>query len=1315
MTHKIIHTADVQVKCRNEVQRKFTEKCLRNIEEALIKTGASIYVISGDCFEFGNRKNKVSDSERIVFFQHIKNVTEIDTVKEIVIIDGNHDYVTTKFEEDFFKSLEFVKLINSTGKIKYFDKSGRYQSSINDIVYTIYAITDSYQTHQELLNSEPVPQDKINIVLWHGMLQEYVKDSGLPIPENKISELYSMDNFDKNSIIMAGDIHVPYTKKSVERNSIFCYPSSPLEHTFGEGWTISIDSKHNRAKPGKEHSVVYWELDNSLPTKIKTAGIYKESPINTVRHITVELDPEAHVDSLLLGFEYMIRHQCEPEGLGKNIEHFNFKLKMSTKFLEDESKFYEVLNKHLPKRNYELICDYDKKGNIDEYQVSDDPVIQGIVENKLQELDNEIADEDGPKEVSLSKDNLDRLLLKNEDIQAIFDKIVEENLTRSKIESEYIEDVRKQISEIFTTELNKDQRDNVHYKIELDKIGTNNFMLLGENIIDLRTKGTTRILGTNDIGKTTLYNMVRFVVTGDAFEGLAKNQSNKNALLCFNKFRPDIKFVEVFMEMRINSHPVTIKRRLELVSDTQVDKQLAVINHDMDKVYEQEQAQKYLDTWFGDTLDNIAIINSTKLEKLLKSPSKELNNLILKYLGVEYLDKLEEGLDGIKTLLARTKPTNTKEQVQEAIDNVRTEIESKANILAQIEDEEIPTLKEQHSKLETDLETHNTRLQNFGNVPELIKKVDVQIETTSRLINNFEILGLGELKDLSELVEPTQPNYDELQTKIETSKSELEGINNKIKTEIADIRSGFDNALDSAKEDCEVYKNGLVAIHEALINKVNEQHKIINTKLENAHEKIEEVLERKTKAQAKIEEIEGNIALFESGFCPTCKQPVDKLCHVEGEETLTEYKEDLNKLLELEARVRDIIANRKHDINIISGVTKYTFEQVPELINYLNNNLKDKFETLNETDINDYTKLIQGLGEKKVRIHELNVVIQRMNSGDSSSWFDLLNIEYPDTVEKFAELTKQRIDIKNTFDRYQQEYETIKTEFETKKEEYLTKKQEYLDYNQRIQETNKEVEEHNQKLKTYHSDMERLQKEKAGLEESLPRYNEILDDKMVVKDELSKVTESLNMALTNVSGINSEIARFEAKIESLEKEYRAVIEYHVTNVVWKLYNKIIKKDFKTAIFDYYRTFLNRTLNHLLSGVNFKLIWDNNLDLVFNNIKSGVGSDIKVQSASGMVTSFMGLSLIYTLHILNTRNDISHIFIDELSGAFNDGSNLSYQANNYHDLFVKMLHKFNDKSIFIVDHHIENLEEVRSFEVVLDNDTKSSKFELVSAR
>ena len=81
-----------------------------------------------------------------------------------------------------------------------------------------------------------------------------------------------------------------------------------------------------------------------------------------------------------------------------------------------------------------------------------------------------------------------------------------------------------------------------------------------------------------------------------------------------------------------------------------------------------------------------------------------------------------------------------------------------------------------------------------------------------------------------------------------------------------------------------------------------------------------------------------------------------------------------------------------------------------------------------------------------------------------------------------------------------------------------------------------------------------------------------------------------------------------------------------------------------------------------------------------------------------------MSLLYVLKTKNVAKKVNILFIDEVTGALNDGTDLSYEASNYQELFKNLLHKMKKQfNIFIIDHVIKNLEEDQRLEVVPGTD------------
>jgi hypothetical protein len=149
-------------------------------------------------------------------------------------------------------------------------------------------------------------------------------------------------------------------------------------------------------------------------------------------------------------------------------------------------------------------------------------------------------------------------------------------------------------------------------------------------------------------------------------------------------------------------------------------------------------------------------------------------------------------------------------------------------------------------------------------------------------------------------------------------------------------------------------------------------------------------------------------------------------------------------------------------------------------------------------------------------------------------------------------------------------------------------------------------------------------------------------------------------------------------------------------MAWTIYENLIKNKFKSVVFGYYKSFLNLFLSELLDNVDFSLYWDESNELIMAKNKHGRTVYQPVFQASGMETGFLGLALVYTFYIINMRNSVNIVFIDELSGTLNTGEDLDYPAENYQELFVLMLSKFKTVNRFIVDHNIKNLYETTTY-------------------
>ena len=89
---RIILSADMQYKDRQYSLSNSYELVSNEIERILVETQADIYAFAGDFTEYPTP----NDSERSLMFKHLGNALNITTLKEMVVMNGNHDLILGK-------------------------------------------------------------------------------------------------------------------------------------------------------------------------------------------------------------------------------------------------------------------------------------------------------------------------------------------------------------------------------------------------------------------------------------------------------------------------------------------------------------------------------------------------------------------------------------------------------------------------------------------------------------------------------------------------------------------------------------------------------------------------------------------------------------------------------------------------------------------------------------------------------------------------------------------------------------------------------------------------------------------------------------------------------------------------------------------------------------------------------------------------------------------------------------------------------------------------------------------------------------------
>ncbi len=1357
---KIIHSADIQVKSREKDLVKATKKTLTQIENEIEKERAEIYIMAGDLFEYPTP----TDQERKLMYNHISRLLNIPTLKEIVIMAGNHDLLKSKKESETTIGHNpinvFIDLLNNLDaelckKIIYINQSKVYKSNISkDFQYVGYSLEDDENFEalnyidEESENGDIVSELdlKFNICLFHGMLKEYVDQAKLPLRKDIYSALSSIEKFPANSLITAGDIHLNLRFEGLN-GQLFIYPGSPMQHTHNEGHFLKVNGETLDVREAENKVLYKYEFESPKGNeKLKLSDIQISNiPLkHTVSYLTIELNNKISFETLKTSLKNLdLISLCADQ---------NFvKIKSSNVFLKHEQEIHTILSSYLGmfEIKFQIVFEYDKL--IQTANTVNNKVIQEILTEKNDELIQKFESENSENSETevksdfkniLNTTNIDDLILTDKQIIKLFTSVLDDSLKSVDDSDITNNELSLDIRALFEKEINNFTQNSRRYNIIFENIVCNCFMALCENDIDLNIPGITRILGTNGIGKTTLYSMLRWVISGEVFGEMSKNQVMKNNLIVFNKNRIDIDFVEVKLKTNINNLDVLLTRTVERkwknnTTDEQkaslrwknfistVDRNFKInftTSSGEAKEFVGDVAEKSIALWFGDTLNNIMFMNQVKLEKLLSTASDRLNEMVLDFVGIDYLKKLENNLDNVKNeLMTVSKPTKTKEDISNKILDLKIFVEKSQKAL---EDGNInkKNIETELNDINEKLVTLNNELLNIGNIPNLLKEFETSSEELQTFLSTFEKKEKQQ-KIKFELEAPIldETKTSEFDSEIDSKTKIIEREREKI-NELKDLKNKIisDNLKDLINNQT-LKSNKIIQIYESNDSNYQEDlknnyqlivdyyddtlKKLNDKKTEKYNEKVRLETENKN-YKTQIDENEISIA---SGICDKCGKPFTE---DSGEHSLS-----------LQMKNDELQNNINHNKPLIEELETFLVKCNTAITNCGNNRdlAFNKNKSILEKEINNIalTTIIKKINKLYFDITE-NQNLYTIELKVKENWklhekiqysnYEIQNVIDNEELNKIINHHKKAcegITISETFiENITEEIDKIKELKTAYQNLYISNLQEYqklLDENtkanNKVDEFNITVDEHNSQLPIKESELSKLLIKIGEYKETkLPEYNlkkSEYDDWKLVETEKNESWEAIKKSIHNEE---LKLKDFENAQLLVQREYENYLKYQKNNLVWKIYSKLIKNNFKEIIFEYYRTFLNGTLNTLLEDVPFKLFWDENSELFHISYNNGVCTYQPVQQSSGMETTYLALALVYTIHLLNVKNSISHIFIDEISGTLNAGTELSYEAQNYKELLVLVLNKFKDKSIFIIDHSIENLFQTVTYEV-----------------
>ena len=289
-----------------------------------------------------------------------------------------------------------------------------------------------------------------------------------------------------------------------------------------------------------------WKIDLFLDTENIDNSYYEISNIelpNTLEYITISLNGKTFIEDWKEQLVQLLN--------GCFVSNYTniIKVEISNIYMKYEMEILGLINEYFDNVSEHNSCIY---------------YINLVYGNVVFDKDFVEIDVDTDENNDDSSDvNFNDILLDQEKLQNIFEQLLEsqsKNILKEFTNPDEFNEVVEELKSLFGEQLELSYGNRTSYTIDFLNVRTNGFMALGSQEINLNIPGLTRIIGNNGIGKTTLFNMLRWIIKGMVIEGLPKNTKKENLLLVFNYELPDQDNIINILKLKINGIPVEIER-----------------------------------------------------------------------------------------------------------------------------------------------------------------------------------------------------------------------------------------------------------------------------------------------------------------------------------------------------------------------------------------------------------------------------------------------------------------------------------------------------------------------------------------------------------------------------------------------------------------------------------------------------------------------------------------------------------------------------------------------------------------------------------
>jgi DNA repair exonuclease SbcCD ATPase subunit len=797
--------------------------------------------------------------------------------------------------------------------------------------------------------------------------------------------------------------------------------------------------------------------------------------------------------------------------------------------------------------------------------------------------------------------------------------------------------------------------------LDFKTLKVKNFLGLHKSSVDF-SNPIQRITGTNGSGKTTNWKAVIWCLTGKITGKEKQNQKNKNLMSLKNRLSEDTD-LEVILKVNSNSDIIKITRSVDYSKTKPVES--IKIKKNGEKLILSEP-QKYLDSLFNFEEINEVFKTLYSLEDFLKSDAQSLRRRVLSRLGIDAIENISKSFSSIKEeyLEKFPKPPSSEshylseiEKSKETISGFNDDINSN-NETIDVMNTQIASHLQKIADLAEEIdfisETLDDGVVGFyyakkGVYDSLVSERDLIVDEIDNYIDSN---SSEEIKKYTEKLNILRSNHSDLSTslvKTEEKLTSLRGEFDIILKKGAERKSKLiELASDKARAE-KVEISEKIELLKAQLSDISNLEQLENEQLEGLKELWRTAKQSYLKCDSEYTNMEDKIEVVENQLCKNCGQP--HAMDIDGIVTLKEtleLKEVVRNTLKKEVDIAQKVVDdfvfsdntqEKADIDTKMDTLEESLIDVSSSVIFKQMcNSDDEMQNILER----HKTFIESITETEVAHTELSEKIKTTTA-------DIETLSTKLEEEENLKGSDKKVILKGKLLNINAKIIDIETEYETAKIKFA----EYSEKNTKIEELNLEISTHN--------------------------------------DSKSDIDKDIVEANNNNKILEMSIVSEERKIAECNDFISQIQEKSMGTKIMNLLKKIVSGDgLPLFLFDSISDIVNNELAVVLEPLPFSLMFENG-ELVKVDKRYRI-SKIPVTNLSGMEIALGGIALHHAIDTLNDSFNLNLNFIDELSGALNEGTDdTSHDARNFRELYRNLLMNISkNKNTIFVDHVLKGM-------------------------